>query len=119
MKLTPQGRRMMSDIQSIIDALQQHLQTDSTINGHRYPVEAITCRDGARFSIQASHYHYCTPRTDTGPWTHVEVMPLGTNSRPTCFVCENDDVAGYVPIEDIAAEIMSRGCLAIELQQGN
>lgn len=104
----------MSDIQSIIDALQQHLQSDTALAEFKYPVEAITCRDGARFSIQASHYHYCKPRKDTGPWTHVEVLPIGAISKPTHFECEDDDVAGYVPIEDVAAEIMSRGFLAIE-----
>ena len=104
----------MTDIQSIIDALQQHLQTDTTIGGFRHPVKAITCGDGAQFSIQASHYHYCRPRNDNGPWTHVEVMPIGENAYPTHFQCEHNDVAGYVPIEDVAAEIMSRGFLVVE-----
>ena len=101
----------MSDIQYVVDALQEHLQSATTVNGHRYPVAAITCRDGAKFSIQAGNYLYCIPRDNTGPWTHVEVMPL--NAMPTKFECEPDDVAACVPIEDVAAEIISRGFLAI------
>lgn len=104
----------MSDIQGIVDALQEHLRSATTVNGHRYPVAAITCRDGARFSIQAGDYVYCTPRNNSGPWTHVEVMPL--DSPPTKFECEDGDVAAYVPIEDVAAEILSRGFLAIQGQ---
>ena len=33
----------------------------------------ITCKDGFSVSIQASARHYCRPRTDEGPWTHVEL----------------------------------------------
>ncbi len=33
---------------------------------------AIECQDGATVSVQASRTHYCTPRTDTGPYSHVE-----------------------------------------------
>lgn len=39
---------------------------------------AITCVDGQRLSVQASEYHYCTPRSSTGPYTHVEVMVFGS-----------------------------------------
>jgi hypothetical protein len=34
---------------------------------------AITCRSGLVLSIQASRIHYSSPRSDTGPYTHVEV----------------------------------------------
>lgn len=107
----------MSDLQSIIEALQDHLQTASVVNDHRYPVGAVTCRDGSMFSIQAGTYLYCYPRDNIGPWTHVEVMPLTKNSKPTKFHCDDGDVAGYVPIEDVAAEILSRGYLSIEQNQ--
>ena len=35
--------------------------------------EKITCADGFSLSIQASSFHYCSPRRDWGPWTAVEV----------------------------------------------
>lgn len=39
-----------------------------------YPV--VVCADGTQLSVQASRYHYCAPRADRGPYTHVEVRLL-------------------------------------------
>ena len=33
----------------------------------------IECADGTTLSVQASETHYCTPRDNFGPYTHVEV----------------------------------------------
>lgn len=38
------------------------------------PRRAFRCTDGFTLSIQASSGTHCTPKTDDGPWTHVEVM---------------------------------------------
>jgi hypothetical protein len=32
----------------------------------------VVCQDGASVSLQASHYHYCHPREDDGPYTAIE-----------------------------------------------
>ena len=40
---------------------------------HKKVQPLIRCRDGFRVSIQASRDHYCEPRDDLGPYTHVEV----------------------------------------------
>ena len=34
--------------------------------------------DGESLSVQASEMNYCTPRTNVGPYTHVEVGFLST-----------------------------------------
>ena len=73
------------------------------------PVLHITCRDGTQISVQAGEYHYCRPRSNQGPWTHVEVMMLSATSPVHFEYPEDDDVAGYVPIESVAREILSRG----------
>ena len=39
----------------------------------RRNLEQITCADGFKMSVQASHGHYCSPRSDDGPYTKVEV----------------------------------------------
>jgi len=39
----------------------------------------VRCKDGFRVSVQTSQFHYCLPREDVGPWTHVE---LGFPSLP-------------------------------------
>ena len=35
--------------------------------------ERIRCNDGFTMFVQASGAHYCTPKSDRGPYTHVEV----------------------------------------------
>ena len=35
--------------------------------------QVVRCGDGFSMSVQASLHHYCTPRQDDGPYTHVEV----------------------------------------------
>ena len=67
---------MNKDLQDVVAALQAHLSNATVVQGYKYPVSAITCRDGTRFSVQASDFTYCKPRNNTGPWTHVEVMTL-------------------------------------------
>lgn len=42
------------------------------------PLPRIVCADGATVSVQANSYSYCTPRDNTGPYTHVEAgFPTG------------------------------------------
>ena len=31
------------------------------------------CKDGFSMSVQASEFHYCEPRNNAGPYTHLEV----------------------------------------------
>ena len=33
----------------------------------------VSCHDDFKMSVQASRDHFCTPRQDEGPYTHVEV----------------------------------------------
>lgn len=55
-------------------------------------------------SVQASHFHYCRPREDQGPYSRVEVMhPDAPESWGEYSDWEN--VYAYVPIEVVAAEI--------------
>jgi hypothetical protein len=72
------------------------------------PVPAIECRDGSKMSVQAGEYHYCTPRVNEGPWTHVEVMWLGDNT-PLHFEVDDSGISGYCDIRLVAREILSRG----------
>ena len=47
-------------------------KTPGTV-GHAV-VPHLRCAKGLTISLQASRTHYCEPKSDTGPWTHVEVM---------------------------------------------
>jgi hypothetical protein len=79
----------------------------------------LVCADGFRMSVQASEYHYCSPRDNDGPYTLVEVgypteavdalMPYidGADCEPT------DTVYGYVPVEVINQIIEQHGGIAV------
>ena len=70
-------------------------------------VEPIVCKDGTKISVQASHFHYCSPRTDEGPWTAVEIgYPTAPVPRSWGF---DGMVAGYVPVEKVRAFIKRHG----------
>ena len=43
------------------------------VRQHTRVNSVILCHDGFRMSVQASREHFCTPRQDKGPYTHVEV----------------------------------------------
>ena len=72
--------------------------------------EHVVCGDGFTLSVQASDFHYCTPRSKEGPWTHFEVMlddyeedwedSLADTSMPLYV---------RVPAEDIDALIAKHG----------
>jgi hypothetical protein len=74
----------------------------------------ITCKDGFSVSIQASGRHYCLPRVDEGPWTHVE---LGFPSQPDPLISGYAEDFGdltktvypYVPQEVVSCLIQSHG----------
>lgn len=100
---------MQEHIEDIVRALQEHLQSATVINGHRYPVAAVICGDGTRFSVQAGNYLYCSPRDNSGPWTAVEVMTLTDGVTPINWQHDaGDNLAGWVPIESVAREIYQR-----------
>lgn len=88
------------------------------------PVDQVTCADGTKLSVQASRGHYCIPRDDRGPYTHVEVMGDGPwhwlkyldgegprlifsfKRRRLYYDPGWDGVYGYVPYQKVAAFII-------------
>ena len=83
----------------------------------RRPIaEHMRCADGTKLSVQASRGHYSKPRSDTGPWTHVEVWcvtgPSGMSIRlPSWGDGGQDDPYAYVPVEKVNAFIERHGGL--------
>ena len=77
----------------------------------------LVCRDGFNVSVQASATHYCQPRADSGPYTHVEV---GYPSAPSDLLAgyaedetaPTDTVYGYVPLAVVEALLASHGGVA-------
>jgi hypothetical protein len=77
----------------------------------------ITCADGFRLSVQASEYHYCTPRDNDGPWLSMEVGFPSERPEPWetwgQYAEEPNEptqtVYGRVPVDVIDALIESHG----------
>lgn len=86
-------------------------------DSERYPViPRLECADGFYVSVQASRGHYCEPRDNVGPWTHVEcgfpseacevLMPYAENPEaPT------DTVYDRVPVTLVEGLIDAHGGL--------
>jgi hypothetical protein len=75
----------------------------------------IECVDGFNMSVQASYYHYATPRDDFADhYTHVEVgFPSMGDELLTPYADDPEDVIetiyGYVPVEIVVAVIEKHG----------
>lgn len=91
-------------------------KVEAISSGHLQHAETVVCADGFKMSVQASKFHYCSPRDSHGPWVSVEVgfpservdafMPFidgGQGESPT------ENVYGYVPIEIVARAIDDHG----------
>ena len=106
-----------TDLEIVIDALHRHLASANKIplgiEGRymREPLPPIKCNDGAEFSVQAGEHLYCSPRDNTGPWDSVEVLTISKHTAINWD--DNGDPSGWVPIEDVAKEILARGYLAL------
>ena len=78
------------------------------------PAPHIQCRDGFTMSVQASEFHYCTPKNNIGPWTRVEVGFPSQKEDLLMDYAEDPDhptetVYGYVPVEIVIAIIERHG----------
>ena len=68
--------------------------------------------DGTILSIQASEFHYSTPRNDIGPYTKAEVhFALGTGPDDWIDYQDGEEAVyyGYVPIDLIEKLIADLG----------
>lgn len=92
---------------------------NTPFKGTMRPVAArIECADGTTLSVQAGRFAYCTPRTDHGPYSTLEVGfpsvdPPNTWREYFDGDWKEDDrtgsVYGYVPVSKIAYFIRRHG----------
>lgn len=81
----------------------------------------IQCMDGTSLSVQASQYHHCTPQSNYGPWTHVEIgfpsksFPILQPYAGDQTVPQENTVFSYVPIDIVEACINECGGICFEL----
>lgn len=103
-----------------LERLQQYLASGEVTRlssgvSFKEPLEPVVCADGFRMSVQASSFHYCSPRTNEGPWTSVEIWCCGcvpefeaTQLYPT----GGEEPYERVPVEVVAQVIDSHGGFA-------
>ena len=98
-----------------IEKLTEHLRT------HRedgFCVKPIACKSGLTMSVQASSMHYCSPKSNEGPWTSVEVgypskrvaelRPYRETSSPRQRV---SPIHTFVPMKVVATIVDKHGGL--------
>ena len=96
-----------------IDVVNGWIQEHQTLKNLVVP--KIICKDGYMFSVQASKYHYCTPRTANGfPYTHFEIgYPSGREETLMGYAEDKDrptdTVYGYVPLKTVLEVIEAHG----------
>lgn len=93
-------------------------KVEAISHGHLEHAETVTCADGFTMSVQASRFHYCSPRDSHGPWHAVEVgFPSAKVEAFMPFIDGQDEdptgtVYGYVPIEVVAQVVIDHGGFA-------
>lgn len=102
--------------------MNQHLETGHEYNagknhGYFRFCDRIECVDGFSLSVQASAAHYCTPRTNEGPWTAVEVgYPSASPELILEFAEDSENPTGtvypFVPIGLVEQLIALHGGVA-------
>lgn len=112
---------------AVIDELQALLATKimrvelnpKNVIEYKTRTPTIYCNDGTHLSVQTGEFNYCDPKTNTGPWTEVEV---GFPSREfeslklyeESNYSDNSGIYGYVPIEVIVDIINECGGICHE-----
>jgi len=76
-------------------------------------VPCVVCKNGLTFSMQASSSHFCTPKSNDGPWTHVEIgYPSEHLYDLELYRGDNEEgVFGRVPIELVTQIVYAAGGL--------
>ena len=80
----------------------------------KYNYARVHMKSGFNVSIQARSSSYCTPREDTGPYTHVELgYPSADDELIHEYAEDPDDpcgtVYGWVPAGLVTALLMKHG----------
>lgn len=79
----------------------------------------LQCADGSTLSVQASENHYCSPRTNTGPYRSVEVYLVRITSGEIpdawyeCRDTDDHDPFAYIPINLVVELIDAHGGIDI------
>lgn len=81
--------------------LQLHVKSGTTTVfggwSSRSAAAPLTCKDGFKVSVQASNFHYCTPRDNKGPYSTFELgFPSEKQECLMPYVEDADNPTGTV-----------------------
>jgi hypothetical protein len=102
---------ILNDPDSIWDWLQGRMGVHARDrNGYASGVaRAVVCADGFVVSVQASRSHYCVPKDNFGPWTHVEVAFPTSPIEGWGKWRTSDSVWAAVPVPNVIGLLLSHG----------
>ncbi len=99
-----------------LEQLQKHLASKPKEYrpgySHKELAPIVKCKDGVTLSVQASEFHFSSPRDNYGPYTEVEVWCVRDAAEVTEFDYSDDDPSAYVPIEQVVQFIDNHGGIA-------
>jgi hypothetical protein len=100
-----------------LDAVKAKLAAPRKPN--EFTIPRLICADGFSMSVQASQYHYCSPREDGADWTAVEVgFPSAPEEALSPYAEEPENltgtVYGYVPLAIVEQVVADHGGLKAE-----
>ena len=121
--------KIMTDLEILQEMLDPGIRFDQEFNRilKREPthpearlvhVPKVVCADGFTMSVQASAYHYCSPRDSQGPYASAEVgFPSEKVGAFMPYIDDEDadpteTVYAFVPLEIIAQAITDHGGFA-------
>jgi hypothetical protein len=101
-------------VENYIQAWVKSGEVTSVGFSSRTPADSIICKDGFKFSVQASANHYCTPRSDDAhAYTHFEVGYPSQYEESLAPYAEEpgttETVFGWVPLAVIVYLINKHG----------
>lgn len=105
---------------SVENYIQAWVKSGEVFGGRRrLPAPSITCKDGFSFSVQASLFHYSTPRNDDAhAYTHFEVGYPSQYEESLAPYAEEpgttETVFGWVPLRVIVYLINKHGGIDTE-----
>lgn len=101
--------------------IQSHVKSGNTINTvdleYREPAEPVVLNNCGNVSIQASAYHYCSPRHNDGPYTHFEIGYPSDNLDLSAILPYKEDLGNSdsnsvyagVPLEAVLEFLIDNG----------
>lgn len=101
-----------------MDYVNEYLAKSKKLSG-KNAVRAMYFKRGGAMSVQASESHYCSPKSDTGPYTSVEVLVMSPRlkvpksfGKPRQKFEDGSRLFTFVQVSAVNAEIARRGGIA-------